>query len=60
MKPDPKPRPGTGAASLARQVCAQLDVNSVGLGFAVVIALFVFGLAPTVVAVGLVALLVVD
>ena len=50
-------------SSLAKRVCADLDVAHVGVGFAVVaavIAVLVFGLSPTALAIGLLATLIVD
>ena len=47
----------------AKRSTSELDVRHVGLGFAVVAALIcvlAFGLAPTALAIGLLALLVVD
>ncbi|MCA9691139.1 MAG: hypothetical protein KC636_16160 [Myxococcales bacterium] len=57
MRPDPR------RDSLAKRVCADLDVAHVGLGFAavaVVIAVLVFGLTPTALALGLLAVLAID
>jgi hypothetical protein len=48
---------------LARRLASSIEVRSAGLGFAllgVVIAVVLFGLAPTTLGLGLVALLVVD
>lgn len=54
---------GTRVGALARRISGAVDVPSAGLGFAlvgIVIAILVFGVAPTALALGLLALLVVD
>jgi len=47
----------------ARRISSELDVRHVGLGFALVASLIcavLFGLAPTALSIGLLAILVVD
>ena len=49
--------------ALAKRLAAELDVQSAGIAFAllgVLVAMLVFGLAPTGIALGLLALLVVE
>ena len=49
--------------ALAKRLAAELDVQSAGIAFAllgVLVAVLVFGLAPTGIALGLLALLVVE
>ena len=55
-----EPTPDPDRASLARRLCADLDATRVGFGFAavaVVIAVLAFGVTPTALALGLLALL---
>ena len=49
--------------ALVRRVAGELEPQTVGLGFAlvaIVVALWAFGVGPTVIGVGLLALLVAD
>ena len=60
--PDPHTNPAR-ARALAKRIAGKLDVQASGLAFAVVavvICVTVFGLAPTTLALGLLALLVVE
>lgn len=49
--------------ALARRIAGAIDVRSFGLGFAlvaIVVAVLVFGIAPTAIGIGLAALLLVE
>lgn len=51
------------SVALAKRLAAELDVQSAGIAFAllgVLVAVLAFGLAPTGIALGLLALLVVE